>query len=51
MTLLSFVIPAKAGIHHQPSQGRTVTRWIPAFAGMTNAFVSNVGISNGVHHG
>jgi hypothetical protein len=30
---LSFVIPAKAGIHF--SAARAVARWIPAFAGTT----------------
>jgi hypothetical protein len=46
MTSPPFVIPAKAGIHHRPSQGHTATSWIPAFAGMTS-----VGIPNGVTHG
>ena len=41
-----FVIPAKAGIHHPPSQGRTAISWIPAFAGMTS-----VGLLHGVIHG
>jgi putative endonuclease len=35
ITLPSFVTPAQAGVHHLKVRYRDVTRWIPAFAGMT----------------
>ena len=36
--VLSFVTPAKAGVHEHPSSGirRGLCSWMPAFAGMTN---------------